>query len=158
MWNDVPVDAIARYCAASEQTDIDGLLETLSGDAELISPVSGRLVFRGREDLGVLLGAVYGSLRELRWPEQLGDGAVRVVMAEARIGPLRITDAMVFDLAEDGQIRRIRPHLRPWLALTLFALIVGPKLTRRPDVIRRALRQTSARHAAATRSAIRSTE
>jgi hypothetical protein len=65
---------------------------------------------------------------------------------------------MVFDLAEDGRIRRIWPHLRPWLALTLFAVIVGPKLARRPDVIRRALSQSSVRHAASTRSAIRSTE
>ncbi len=152
------MDAIARYCEASEKVDIDGLLDTLSADAELISPLSGRLVFRGREDLGVLLGAVYGSLRELRWKERIGDGPARVVMAEARIGPLKITDAMVFDLAEDGQIRRIRPHLRPWLALTLFALIVGPKVARRPDVVRRAASQGSARHAASTRSAIRATE
>jgi hypothetical protein len=158
VWNDLPVDAIARYCAATEQPDIDGLIETLSSDAELISPVSGRLVFRGHDDLRVLLDAVYGSLRELRWREQVGDGPVRVAIAEARIGPVRITDAMVFDLAEDGRIRRIRPHLRPWLALTLFALIVGPKVGRRPAVIRRALRQSSARHAASTRSAIRSTE
>jgi hypothetical protein len=79
-------------------------------------------------------------------------------MGDCRIGPLKLTDAMVFDPAEDGQIQRIRPHLRPWLALTLFALIVGPKVARRPDVVRRALTQSSARQAASTRSAIRATE
>ena len=47
---------------------------------------------------------------------------------------------MVFDLAPDGSIRRISPHLRPWLALTLFAVVLGPKVGIRPGVVWRALR------------------
>jgi hypothetical protein len=47
---------------------------------------------------------------------------------------------MVFELAPDGRIRRIGPHLRPWLALTVFAARLGPKVARRPGVIGRALR------------------
>jgi len=50
-----------------------------------------------------------------------------------------MSDAMVFDLADDGRIRRIRPHLRPWLAVTLFALILGPKVAWRSGVLLRAL-------------------
>jgi hypothetical protein len=50
-----------------------------------------------------------------------------------------MTDAMVFDLGSDGRIQRISPHLRPWLALTLFALVLGPKVARHPAMIRRAL-------------------
>jgi hypothetical protein len=134
------VDAIARYCAASERADADAMVETLGPDAEVVSPLSGRMVFRGREDLRVLLGAVYGSLRGLRWREEVGDGRVRVVLADCWIGPLRLTDAMVFELGEDGQIRRIRPHLRPWLAVTLFALTLGAKLARHPGVLWRATR------------------
>jgi hypothetical protein len=134
------VDAIARYCAASERADADAMVETLSRDAEVVSPLSGLMVFRGREDLRVLLGAVYGSLRGLRWREEVGDGRVRVVLADCWIGPLRLTDAMVFELGEDGQIRRIRPHLRPWLAVTLFALTLGAKLARHPGVLWRATR------------------
>ena len=37
--------------------------------------------------------------------------------------------------------KRIRPHLRPWLAITLFALLLGPKIARHPGVLRRALRR-----------------
>jgi hypothetical protein len=43
----------------------------------------------------------------------------------------------------DGLIREIRPHLRPWLALTLFALTLGPRVARRPGVLVRALRAGS---------------
>jgi hypothetical protein len=135
------VDAIDRYRAASEANDIDAVMATLAPDAEVVSPISGRMVFTGHDDLRVLLGAVYGSLSGLRWREAIGDGAVRVVVGDASIGPVALGDAMVFELGDDGQIKRISPHLRPWLALTLFALRLGPKVGRHPGIVRRALRR-----------------
>ena len=134
------MDAVARFRAASEQNDIDMLMATLAEDAELISPLSGHMVFRGRDDLRVLLGAVYGTVTKLRWHRELAGAEVRVVIGECRIGPLRLGDAMILELDTDGRIRRISPHLRPWLALTLFALMLGPKLARHPGVLVRALR------------------
>ena len=133
------MDAVGRYCAASEARDIDGLLGTLSDEPSLVSPVSGRMVFRGRDDLRVLLGHVYGMLGELRWEVLPGEGSRRVAIAECRLLGLRLTDAMVFELDADGRIAVIRPHLRPWLALTIFAALLGPRMLRRPGVIRRAL-------------------
>jgi hypothetical protein len=47
---------------------------------------------------------------------------------------------MIFELASDGRIDRIRPHLRPWLALTVFALMLGPRVARHPGLVWRALR------------------
>jgi hypothetical protein len=133
-------DAVSRYRAASEANDIEALMETLASDVEVVSPISGRMVFRGQDDVRLLLAAVYGSLRGLRWSETVGEGERRVVLGEARVGPVGLTDAMVFELASDGRIRRISPHLRPWLALTIFAALLGPKVGRRPGVMWRALR------------------
>jgi len=132
-------DAVERYCAATEAGDVDAVMETLTDDAELVSPISGRVVFRGRDDLRVLLSAVYGSLTDLRWTERVGDSDVRVAIGETRIAGLRMTDAMVFYLAPDARIQQIRPHLRPWLALTMFAAVLVPKVGRHPGVVRRAL-------------------
>lgn len=134
-------DAVARYRVASEVNDIDGVMDTLAPDVELVSPLSGRMVFRGHDDLRVLLTAVYGSITGLRWREEVGDSSVRVVMGDAAVGPLKLGDAMALDLAHDGRIQRIRPHLRPWLALTLLALRLGPKVGRHPGLVRRALRR-----------------
>ncbi len=134
-------DAVARYCSASEANDIDALMATLAPDAELLSPVAGRFAFRGERDLRVLLGAVYGSIGALRWREQVGDGALRVVLGDCTIGPLKLADAMVCELDEHGRIRRITPHLRPWLALSLFALAIGPKMIGHPGVVLRAVRR-----------------
>jgi hypothetical protein len=134
------MDAVARFRAASEQNDIDALTQTLAEDVELISPLSGRMVFRGRDDLRILLGAVYGTVTELHWNRELAAGDARVVVGDCRIGPLKLGDAMTLELDAAGRIRRIGPHLRPWLALTLFALMLGPKLARHPGVLIRALR------------------
>ena len=134
-------DAVARYRSASEQNDIDGLMSSLAPDAELVSPLSGRLVFRGHDDLRVLLGAVYGSMRDLRWHEEVGDGALRVVLGEGTIGPFKLADAMVCELDGDGRIRRVRPYLRPWLALTFLAVMLTPKMSRNPGVMLRAARR-----------------
>jgi hypothetical protein len=132
-------NAVSRYLSATEAGDADGFMETLAPDVEVISPISGRMVFRGHDDVRVLLSAVYGSLADLRWTKAVGDGDSRVAVGEARIVGVRMTDAMVFELGPDGRIHRIGPHLRPWLALTLFALVLGPKVARHPALIRRAL-------------------
>jgi ketosteroid isomerase-like protein len=135
-------DAVTRYLTATEAGDIDGLMETLAPDVEVVSPISGRMVFRGHDDVRFLLSAVYGSLTGLRWTTAVGDGESRVALGEMRIGGIVMTDAMVFDLGSDGRIQRISPHLRPWLALTLFAAVLGPKVARHPAMIRRALAGT----------------
>ena len=132
-------DAVSRYCAATEAGDIGGMMETLAPEVEVVSPISGRMVFRGDDDVRVLLSAVYGTLNGLRWTKTVGDGASRVAVGEARILGIGMTDAMVFNLGPDGRIQRISPHLRPWLALTLFAMVLGPKVARHPAIVRRAL-------------------
>jgi hypothetical protein len=134
-------DAVARYRTASEANDIDGLIGALAPDVELVSPLSGRLVFRGQDDLRVLLSAVYGGMNGLRWRQEVGDGATRVVLGDGMVGPFRLADAMVCELAEDGRIRRIRPYLRPWLSLTFLALMLAPKMARHPGVMVRAARR-----------------
>lgn len=133
-------DAITRYRVATEAGDVDGFMATMAPDVEVVSPISGRMVFRGQDDVRILLGAVYGTLKGLRWTRAVGDGDSRILVGEARVMGVGMTDAMVFDLAPDGRIRRIGPHLRPWLALTLFALVLGPKVARHPALVLRALR------------------
>jgi hypothetical protein len=136
--------AIDRYLAAAQSNDIDALIETLADDPELVSPLSGRMVFRGREDLRVLLRVVYGSLRGASWQAPVRDGNRCVVLGESRVGPAHRYDVTVFELADDGRIQRIRPFVRPWLALSVDALVVGPKMALHLGVVWRALRKPRA--------------
>lgn len=131
---------MARYCAASESNDMETLISLLAPDVELPSPLFSAMTFKGREDVGFLLATVYGLLRGVRWEEPIGEGSSRVAVTHARVGGVRIGDAMLFELDQDGLIRRIRPHLRPWLAISIFAVLVGPRVFRRPGAVMRALR------------------
>lgn len=116
------------------------LLATLAEDATLVSPLSARMVFRGKQDLSVLLPAVYGLLTSWRWEEPYRDGDRIVLVGDGRIGPFRLGDAMAIELDADGRICRIRPHLRPFLGLLAFAALLGPKLAGHPGLIARAAR------------------
>jgi hypothetical protein len=136
--------AVDRYLAAAQSNDIDALVETLADDPELISPLSGRMVFRGRDDLRVLLRVVYGSLRDVSWQAPVRDGDRCVVLGESRVGLANRYDVTVFELAVDGRIQRIRPFVRPWLGLTVDALVVGPKMAPHLGVVWRSLRKPRA--------------
>ena len=57
-------DAVARYCAASEAGDLDGLASTLSADVRMPSPLFGRMTFKGRSDVRALLTVVYAYLEK----------------------------------------------------------------------------------------------
>ena len=133
-------DAVARYRAASEAQDVGGVVATLAPGAELVSPISGRLVFRGAEDLRALFIALFATVARIDWDREIGGGAVRVLVGTAAVGPFQLTEAMVVELDGDGRILRLRPHLRPWLGLTVLALTLGPRVARHPGVVRRALR------------------
>ena len=113
---------------------------TFASDIELPSPLAGRLTFRG-DDVRGILTAVYAMLRDVEWELPVGDGATRLAVTHAKILGMRIDDAMVFDLDEQGKIRRIRPHLRPLAATVLFALAVGPRVAGKPLMILRSLRR-----------------
>lgn len=138
-------DAVAQYETASAAADIDALMETLAPDAELISPLVANAVIRGHKDLRVLLEAVYTTIHDLRWSERFDNDYTVVMLGEAKVGPFRIGDAAVIELAEDGSIRRIRPHLRPWLATTFFALRVFAKVAKHPGLLRRSWRPADSR-------------
>jgi hypothetical protein len=134
------VDILAEFRAASEGNDLDRFMATLGPDAELVSPLLAHGVIRGKGDLRLLFAAVYGSLSEVRWSTEIRDGERAWMIATARIGPFGIDDAMLFELDPEGRIKRLRPHLRPWVATTWFALVVGARLAPHPGVIWRALR------------------
>ncbi|MGW0247060.1 nuclear transport factor 2 family protein [Nocardia goodfellowii] len=134
-------DFLAQYCAASVARDFDTMMEAVAPDAILISPLSGRSVFRGHDDLRVLLTTVYSALSDSSWEPPIGTGDRRVILGHAKIGPVRLTDAMIVDLDADGRIRRFAPHLRPWLALTLVAIRLVPAMLRNPAVMRRSMQR-----------------
>jgi hypothetical protein len=73
---------VERYCTASAASDVDGMVETLTPDAELVSPISGRTVFRRKRDLAALLDPAHLIPRSLA-----GCGAASSRCAATITGP-----------------------------------------------------------------------
>ncbi|WP_338783606.1 nuclear transport factor 2 family protein [Streptomyces sp. DG1A-41] len=135
-------DLVGRFCAAVAAGDVDAVIETMAEDAEMVTPLSSRVVIRGRDDLRAVFAAFLPSLsRDLNWRLRIGNADTTVAVAEARLGGVRVEDAMLIEQDADGRIRRVTPHVRPWLGLTVSAIVLGPKLMRHPGVVRRAMRR-----------------
>ncbi|WP_309231814.1 nuclear transport factor 2 family protein [Nocardia sp. SYP-A9097] len=134
------VDVIAQFCAATAAADVDAVLETLAVDAELVSPLAARAVFRGHDDLRVLFSALLPALADFTWQHRVSDAGTTVAVSQARVLGVRLGDAMLIEQNADGRIQRLTPHLRPWLGSTMLAVVLGPKLIRHPAVLRRAVR------------------
>ncbi|MFE3194164.1 nuclear transport factor 2 family protein [Nocardia sp. NPDC059240] len=134
-------DVIARFCAATKLGDVDAVIETFTPDGELVSPLAGRAVFRGHEDLRVLFSILLPALSGFAWDHRIDGDGTAVVVARARVLGIRIGDAILIEQDAHGRIRRLTPHVRPWLGLTALALVLAPKLVRHPAVLRRVFRR-----------------
>jgi hypothetical protein len=131
-------ETVARFCAATQVLDIDAAMTALASDADLVCPVSARLVFCGHEDLRVLLRAVYRTIKHLHWQQICSGNDTSVWLVGGTVLGVRLTEVVVFDLGENGDIKRINIYSRPWLAHTFLAIALGPRLGRHPGLIRRA--------------------
>ncbi len=118
---------------------MEAMAGTFAPDIELPSPLFRRLIFKGGDVRGILT-AVYSLLQGLDWDAPFGEGRVRAAIARSTVLGLQVDDAMVFELDEEGRIRRIRPHLRPLFATFVFFLALGPRIARNPTMLLRALR------------------
>lgn len=103
-----------RFAVAFRAVDVDGVVAELASDVELVSPIAGGAVFRGREDLRTLLAALRSSHSGFGWTGSLGEVRRRVLFGHARVGPVAVEGALLLKLDERGRIRRLTPHLRPW--------------------------------------------
>ena len=118
---------------------MEAMAAAFAGDVELPSPLVGRMTFKG-DDVRGILTAVYSTVGGVHWDAPVGEGVTRLAVAHTTVLGMRIDDAMIFELDEQGRIRRIRPHLRPLAATVLFALAVGARVATKPMMIVRALR------------------
>jgi hypothetical protein len=132
-------NAVEHYRSASQANDIDMIMESLSRDVEVASPIVGRMLFRGQRDVRILFSAVYSLATDLEWHRELVAEQTHVLVGELNVGPFRLSDAMVLDVDDDGHICRVTPHLRPWLGLTVFAICLGTRLIMTPSVLWRAI-------------------
>ncbi len=116
---------------AMESRDFDGVARALAPDVELHSPITASFSFQGRSEVTSLLETVRGVLDELHYVHDFGDGNVRVLVFEARVGHERLqgTDTLLLD--DQGLVRDITVFIRPLAGLVKFAATLAPQLAER---------------------------
>jgi ketosteroid isomerase-like protein len=98
---------------AMERGDREAVLDAFAPDAVLRSPLTGRLTFSGRAQIGAVMGVVIDVFDDLRYTDQLVDGDRAVLVASARVNGTEIEVVDHMRLDEQGKIRELTVFFRP---------------------------------------------
>jgi hypothetical protein len=136
-------DVLALYAQAGETGDAELVASLFAENGTLRSPIFGRFVFRGREDLRKLMSVVYRAVKDTEFTRRAREGRTAMLTGSSRVWGFRIEEAFAFDLNEQGEIETVTIHIRPLLGLTVLMLALGVGMSRHPGVILRAARGAS---------------
>lgn len=120
-----------RFRAAAQAGDVQALLDTLAEDVELYSPISDRVTFRGRAELGELMRSVFATLEDIHYFADVGDARTRVLFDRASVGGEALEQAIRVELNDRHQIERLTIFFRPLPGLTTLAAALAPRVARR---------------------------
>jgi SnoaL-like domain len=124
-------ETTARYSAAAEANDIDGVLATMAPDVTLHSPITERVTFNGRDEMRELLAVAFETISDIRYFEDIGDARTRVLFFRGMVGRQPVEEAARLTLNDDGLITELTLFFRPLPGLTALAAKLGPRITAR---------------------------
>ena len=123
-------DTIRSLRAAAEAGDVDAFLATLADDVVLRSPITDSTVFRGRDEMRELMEAVFATIKEIRYFEEVGDERTRALFYRARVGKQQVEEATLARLDDAGKVRELTIWFRPLPGLTRLTADLTPRLAR----------------------------
>ncbi|MFD2094180.1 nuclear transport factor 2 family protein [Blastococcus deserti] len=123
-------DVISRWRAAVESGDADTAAACLAPDVVLISPLTDRFRFTGRDQAHAVLTAAFTVLDDIRFHTQVRDGATVALVARAHVGPQALEEAQLLRLGQDGLVEELTVFGRPLPAVTGLMAALGPVLAR----------------------------
>lgn len=140
-----PISATtAAWRAAGEHLDADAAARCLAAEAELISPLTARFRFRGRDQIHEMLIAAFEVISDIRYHTVVGEGATRAVFFTGRCGAEEFEEAQLLRFDSDGLITELTFFGRPLPGVTAVMAGIGPRLARRQGKARLAVAITAA--------------
>jgi hypothetical protein len=119
-----------RFRKAGEAGDVEGLLATLAPDIVLHSPITDSAAFHGIDEMRQLMTAVFETIADIEYSDDVGDDHVRYITSTGRIGRQPIEETMRIRLDDQARINDITIFVRPLPGLTAMLAGLGPKLAR----------------------------
>jgi hypothetical protein len=119
-----------RFREAAEARDVEALLATVSEDVVLRSPITDRVTFRGRGELGELMRSVFATLEDIRYFADVGDARTRALFDRARVGGQALEQAVRVQLNDAQEIEELTIFFRPLPGLAGLTAALAPRVAR----------------------------
>jgi ketosteroid isomerase-like protein len=126
---DRPIKLTLR--TAMEARDLAAAQDAFTPDAVVRSPLTGRLTFNGREQIGAILQVILDVFDDLHYTDELHSDDGAVLVASARLGGTDIEMVDHMQLDENGKIRELTVFFRPLPAIAVAMRLIGAGLGRR---------------------------
>jgi hypothetical protein len=114
-----------------EARDLAAAVDAFAPDAVFRSPLTDRLTFNGRAQIGSVLEVVLDVFDGLRYTDELRSGDRAVLVASARVAGSELEMVDHIELDEGGKIRELTVFFRPLPATTAAMRSIGAGLGRR---------------------------
>lgn len=126
----------SEFRAAMEARDRAAVVDTFAPGAVFRSPLTTRLTFEGREQIGALIDVVLDVFDDFHYTDEVGDGDEVFLVARARIAgrDLEMVDHIRLD--EQGKIRELTVFFRPLPAIAVAMRLIGSGLVRPHSAVR----------------------
>lgn len=129
----------ASWRAAAESHDVDLAAGCLADDVRIISPLTSRFRFAGREQARDMLVAAFEVIDLLRCHTEVGDDAARALFFHGRCRGQEFEEAQLLRFDGEGRIVELTLFGRPLPGVTAVMAAIGPvmlKRQRRPAAAR----------------------
>src|SRR3712207_6432234 len=103
MPQDTAQDVVGRWRTAAETGDAEAAARCLAPDVVLISPLTERFRFTGRDQVTDVLTAAFTVLSDIRFHTEVREGGTVALFARARIGRQDMEEAQLLRLDDDGR-------------------------------------------------------
>jgi hypothetical protein len=121
----------ATWRAAGESHDLDLAASCLAEDVQIISPLTARFRFRGRDQARDMLAAAFDVIDTIRYHTELGDQSARALFFHGRCRRQEFEEAQLLRFDAEGRIVELTLFGRPLPGLTAVMAALGPRLARR---------------------------
>lgn len=122
---------VAEWRAASEALDAERAAACLAGDAVLISPLTARFTFQGRDQVADVLAAAFEVIQQVRFHTEVGDGQTRALFYHGACDGQAFEEAQLLRLDDGGLISELTFFGRPLPGVTAVMRRIGPAILRR---------------------------
>lgn len=133
------VSAGSSMRAAMERRDVQAVADAFAATAEFHSPLTGKLTFKGREQIAALAGIVLDEFENFRYTDEIMGDEAGFLVGRAEVDGLEIEFVDHLRFGGDGRIAEITVFFRPLPAAAAALRRIGARLGRRKSYARGAV-------------------